>query len=114
MLASFAVEAIDPADAMPASVTPADIEHIAALARLALTENEKALFARQLAAILEYAQQIQRVDTRDIPPTTHVLAERTPLREDEVHPGLSRDAALANAPEPARDEGFFKVPRVIG
>ncbi len=99
---------------MPAPLTLADIDHLAALARLALTEEEKSRFARQLAEILAYAEQVQRVDTRGVPPTTHVLTERTPFRPDEVRPGLSRDEALANAPEPAREQGFFKVPRVIG
>lgn len=99
---------------MPSPFTPADVDHIAALARLALTDAEKARFTRQLAEILAYAQQVQRVETTDVPPTTHVLAAVAPLRVDEVQPGLGREEALANAPDAARPEGFFKVPRVLG
>lgn len=91
----------------------ADVERIAALAHLELTEDEKALFTRQLAEILAYAEQVQAVDTSGVPATAHVLAERIE-RDDEGRPSLPREEALANAPDAARGAGLFRVPRVIG
>lgn len=99
---------------MAERLTLADVERIAALARLELTADEKALYARQLAAILEYAEQVQGLDTTNVPPTSHVLSRHPTDRSDVVQPGLPRDAALANAPDAARDAGLFRVPRVIG
>jgi len=96
-----------------AALTSADVERIAALAHLELTAEEKELFARQLADILAYAEQVQAVDTSGVPATAHVLAERTE-RDDDPRPSLPRDEALANAPDAARDAGLFRVPRVIG
>ncbi len=99
---------------MPSPLSRAEVERIAALARLELTEAEKDLFAAQLAEILAYAQEIQQVDTTGIPPTSHVLARHGALRPDDPSPSLAREEALANAPDPASAEGLFKVPRVIG
>jgi aspartyl-tRNA(Asn)/glutamyl-tRNA(Gln) amidotransferase subunit C len=98
---------------MPA-FTPDDVDRIAELARLALTADERVLFARQLADILAYAEQIQQVDTSGIPPTSHAFAGTESLRDDQERPGLPRDQALANAPDAQPDAGLFKVPRVIG
>jgi aspartyl-tRNA(Asn)/glutamyl-tRNA(Gln) amidotransferase subunit C len=98
---------------MPA-FTPDDVDRIAELARLALTPEERALFARQLADILAYAEQIQQVDTTGIPPMSHALANPESLRDDQERPGLARDEALAAAPAGDRDAGLFKVPRVLG
>ena len=95
------------------SLTVADVERIAALAQLELTAEEKELFARQLADILAYAEQVQAVDTSGVPATAHVLAERTE-RGDDPHASLPRDEALANAPDAAPRAGLFRVPRVIG
>ncbi|MBI3047329.1 MAG: Asp-tRNA(Asn)/Glu-tRNA(Gln) amidotransferase subunit GatC [Acidobacteria bacterium] len=97
---------------MASSLTVADVERIAALAHLELTAEEKALFTRQLADILAYAEQVQAVDTSGVPATAHVHAERSE-REDEPRPSLPREEALANAPDPAPDAGLFRVPRVI-
>jgi aspartyl-tRNA(Asn)/glutamyl-tRNA(Gln) amidotransferase subunit C len=100
-----------------------DVERIAALARLALTAEEKELFARQLGDILRYADEVLAVDTSGVPPTAQPLAtppplrddeRRPPLRDDVRRPSLKRDEVLAAAPEAAREAGFFKVPRVIG
>lgn len=99
--------------AMAAELPREVVEHVARLARLALTEDERALFARQLAGILAYAEQVQQVDTRGVPPTTHVLAAHPALRADEPRPSLPREEALARAPDAAATEGLFKVPRVI-
>jgi aspartyl-tRNA(Asn)/glutamyl-tRNA(Gln) amidotransferase subunit C len=95
-------------------LTAADIDRIAALAHLELTTEERELFTRQLAAVLTYVEQIRDVDTSGIPPTTHVMTPRTVFRADQPRPGLPRQAALANAPDAAREAGLFRVPRVIG
>jgi aspartyl-tRNA(Asn)/glutamyl-tRNA(Gln) amidotransferase subunit C len=99
---------------MPAAFTRDDVAKIAALANLELDPSEIELFARQLGDILNYAEQVQQVDTTGVPPTASVLARRAPDRQDEVRPSLDRDEALANAPDAALDAGFFRVPRVIG
>ena len=98
---------------MPA-FTPADVDRIAELARLALTADERALFARQIGDILAYAEQIQKVDTAGIAPTSHAFASAESLRDDQERPGLPRDEALAAAPAGHREAGLFKVPRVLG
>lgn len=100
--------------AMPPAFSPDDVARIAHLARLALTSDELQLFARQLAGILAYAEQLQEIDTNGVPPTSHPLALTAALREDEVRPSLPRDEALAAAPEADTAAGLFKVPRVLG
>jgi aspartyl-tRNA(Asn)/glutamyl-tRNA(Gln) amidotransferase subunit C len=97
---------------MSATFSQADVERIARLARLQLTDEEKTLFAVQLAGILEYAEQVQRVDTRDIEPTSHV-ATAASMRDDIVVPSLDRATALSGAPDAAPGAGLFKVPRVL-
>jgi aspartyl-tRNA(Asn)/glutamyl-tRNA(Gln) amidotransferase subunit C len=95
-------------------LTRADVERIAALASLELTEAEIETFTRQLAGILEYARQVQRLDTTGVPPTSHVLVGQPLDRADDPAPSLERNSALAAAPDPVAEEGFFRVPRVIG
>jgi aspartyl-tRNA(Asn)/glutamyl-tRNA(Gln) amidotransferase subunit C len=94
--------------------TANDVERLARLARLALTPDEIALFARQLADFLAYAEQVQQLDTSGIAPTSHAIGAPTEWRDDQVTPCLSRELAVAQAPEAARGAGLFKVPRVIG
>lgn len=100
------------------SLTIADVERIAALAHLELTDDEKPLFTRQLADILSYAEQLQAVDTTGVPATAHVNAVsgvgHSVERADEPRPSLPVEDALANAPDGAREAGLFRVPRVIG
>ena len=95
-------------------LTVADVERIAALAHLELTDEEKQLFTRQLAEILAYAQQVQAIDTSGVPATAHVHAGQRTEREDEPHACLPVADAIANAPDPNPDAGLFRVPRVIG
>jgi aspartyl-tRNA(Asn)/glutamyl-tRNA(Gln) amidotransferase subunit C len=95
-------------------LTVADVERIAALAQLELTNEEKQLFTRQLADILSYAEQLQAIDTTGVPATAHVNAAPRGERDDEPRPSLSVEDAIANAPDGARDAGMFRVPRVIG
>ncbi len=99
---------------MGAPLSHDEVNRIAALANLALTDRERDLFARQLADILAYADEVLQVDTHGVPPTSHALAEETVLRDDQPIACLPRDQALANAPDPAPQAGLFKVPRVIG
>jgi aspartyl-tRNA(Asn)/glutamyl-tRNA(Gln) amidotransferase subunit C len=98
---------------MPARFTAADVERIAALARLEITAEEATLFARQLADILAYAEQVQAIDTSGVDATAYVLAGERSEREDEPSPSLPVADALDNAPDPAGDAGLFRVPRVI-
>jgi aspartyl-tRNA(Asn)/glutamyl-tRNA(Gln) amidotransferase subunit C len=92
-------------------ITREQVEHVAKLARLAVTDEEKALFGRQLSSILTYVETLNRVDTTQVEPTAHVIPLQNVLREDEVKPSLSRDAALANAPD--SESGCFRVPKII-
>ena len=92
-------------------ITREQVEHVAKLARLAISEEEKALFGRQLSSILTYVEALNRVDTAHVEPTSHVIPMQNVLREDEVKPSLPRDAALGNAPD--ADEGCFRVPKII-
>ncbi len=94
------------------ALTREEVEHIAQLARLELTEEEIARYREQLSDVLDYVARLQGLDTRDIPPTASVLPPRTVLREDEPRPGLPREEVLANAAE--TEAGQFKVPPVFG
>jgi aspartyl-tRNA(Asn)/glutamyl-tRNA(Gln) amidotransferase subunit C len=96
-----------------AHLTIADVTRVAALAHLELTDAEKQLFSRQLASILEYAEQLQSIDTSGVPATAHVNAHSAE-REDEPKPSLAVADAVANAPDGAPSAGLFRVPRVIG
>jgi aspartyl-tRNA(Asn)/glutamyl-tRNA(Gln) amidotransferase subunit C len=98
---------------MSETLTRADVERIATLARLELTSEEVSLFATQLTAILAYADQVQQVDTSGVsvaPPP----ASAARLRDDTPVPSLNRDVALSQAPAADRAAGLFKVPRVLG
>ncbi|MEP6600255.1 MAG: Asp-tRNA(Asn)/Glu-tRNA(Gln) amidotransferase subunit GatC [Nitrospirota bacterium] len=92
-------------------ITQKEVEHVAKLARLELSEDEKGTFTRQLSAILTYMDQLKTLDTRGVEPTTTVLPTENVFRDDEVRPSLPQERALANAPEQA--DGFFRVPRIL-
>jgi len=94
------------------SLTLQEVEHIAELARLALTDEEKAAYRQQLSAVLEYVARLQALDTTDIPPTSSVLPPQSPLRTDRVEPSLPRERLLENAPQ--AQDGQFRVPPVLG
>ena len=98
---------------MPATLSRADVERIAELARLELTPDEVTLFTRQLADILEYVAQIRGLDTPGVEPTSHAI-HRPYDRPDTPVESLDRQEALSNAPDAALETGLFKVPRVIG
>jgi len=96
------------------SFSRADVEAIAALAQLELDDAEIDLFGRQLAEILTYVEQLQRIDTAGVAPTASVASAHAADRDDVVRPSLDRAEAMANAPDAARQVGLFRVPRVIG
>jgi aspartyl-tRNA(Asn)/glutamyl-tRNA(Gln) amidotransferase subunit C len=85
--------------------------HVAALARLNLSEAEVETYMRQLNAILEYMDQLAQLDTSAVEPTEHVIPLETPFRDDRVNPSLDPEESLRNAPE--RDGNFFKVPKIL-
>jgi aspartyl-tRNA(Asn)/glutamyl-tRNA(Gln) amidotransferase subunit C len=93
-------------------VTIKDVEHIAKLARLEFTEEEKQKFTHQMNQILTYVEQLNKLDTSKVEPLSHVIELSNVFRSDVAKPGLSPDEALRNAP--AKTDKFFKVPKVIG
>ena len=93
------------------SLTQNEVEHIASLARLNLTDDEKSRFRQQLSSILDYVTMLQELDTSAIAPTSSVLPVECQQRLDEPKPSLSTSELLANAPE-AKDNQF-KVPPVF-
>jgi len=95
---------------MPA-ITRADVEHVADLARLHMTDDELDRMQTQLSRILEAIEALRDVDTGHVGPTASVIQLENVMREDVARPGISRDAALANAP--LRDDPFLRVPTVL-
>lgn len=91
-------------------VTLDTVEHVARLARVSLTEEERRLFTRQLEDILAWAESLQALDVSEVPPMTHPLEPE--WRADEPRDGVGRERALEQAPDAA--DGLFRVPRVIG
>lgn len=88
-----------------------EVEHIATLARLNLSQAEKELFRSQLSSILEHVARLQALDTQAIPPTFSVLPTRSALRNDEPAPGLEVPELLHNAPQTG--DGQFRIPAVF-
>ncbi len=93
------------------ALTREEVQHVAWLARLQLTDEEIEAFREQLSAILEYAQMLEEIDLSAVPPTATVLPMRNVMREDEVRPSLSQDTVLANAPD--TEDGYFRVRAVL-
>ncbi len=87
------------------------VRHVAELARIDFKEDELDKLSEQLGNILEYIEKLNEIDTANVEPTFHVLGLSTPLRKDVLKPWLTLDEALENATE--KEEGFFKVPKVI-
>jgi aspartyl-tRNA(Asn)/glutamyl-tRNA(Gln) amidotransferase subunit C len=88
-----------------------DVEHAAKLARLGLSEEEKELFTKQLAQILDYADTINKLDTKGVPPTSHAIPMKNVFRDDKVVTCRETDEIIRNAPE---EEGrMFKVPKIL-
>ena len=93
------------------SLTRKEVDHIAELARLNLTDTEKQKYQEQLSAILDYAARLQQLDTSGIPPTSSVLPPHSTLREDVAGESLPQQETLANAPAIKDDQ--FQVPPVF-
>jgi len=94
------------------SVTIKDVEHVAALARLSFNDQDKVELTEHLNQVLAYMEQLNRLDTSNVEPLSHVIELMNVFREDIVQPSTPREEVLKNAP--AANEQFFKVPRVIG
>jgi aspartyl-tRNA(Asn)/glutamyl-tRNA(Gln) amidotransferase subunit C len=94
-----------------ARVTVDTVDHVARLAHLSLTAEERTTFARQLDEVLSYAESIQAIDTEGVAPMSHAQTSEI-FREDAPREGLSREVVVSEAPDGA--EGLFRVPRVIG
>ncbi len=92
------------------SLTREQVQHIARLARVGVTEEDLTLFSGQLSEILDYFERLRQVDTEGVPPMAHTLPLHNIVRDDEPAPAYDRDAMLANAPQ--REDDFFRV-RVV-
>ncbi len=92
-------------------ITKKNVEHVAELARLEITEQEKVIFTEQLSNILGYVEMLNELDTGEVSPTSHVVPLTNVFREDQVGEVLEKGEALKNAPE--KEGGYFKVPRII-
>lgn len=87
------------------------VRKVAHLARLELTEAEEEQFTRELGSILEYVEQLQELDTENVPPTTRAIDVSNITRVDQLEPYPDREALLNNAPE--QDGDYFKVPKIL-
>lgn len=92
-------------------ITRKDVENVALLSRLEIPESDIEKVTTQLDAILEYFDMLNKVDTKDVQPTAHVLPLKNVMRADQVRPSLPRELALSNAPE--QEDGYFKVPKIV-
>ncbi|MBS1113807.1 MAG: gatC [Nitrospirae bacterium] len=88
-----------------------EIEHIALLARLSLSEEEKEMFGSQLSSILDYIDKLNELDTSAVQPTSHVLSLHNVMRDDLPGSSITREDALSNAP--VHTDKFYRVPKII-
>jgi aspartyl-tRNA(Asn)/glutamyl-tRNA(Gln) amidotransferase subunit C len=93
------------------NISKEQVEQVAKLARLEISESEKDTFSRQLSAILTYVEKLNGLDTTGVEPTATVIDQMNVLRDDRTRPSLPAESALANAPE--QQGGFFCVPRIL-
>ncbi len=91
-------------------ITIKDVEHVAKLARLELTDEEKELYAKQLGEVLKYVDQMNEVDTTGVKPMAQVVDLVNVMREDKVHCEITKQALMSNAPD--EENGYFKVPKI--
>lgn len=92
-------------------ISPAEVEKIASLARLTMSDNEAETYGSQLSNILDYIEKLNELETSDIEPTYNAVGLENVVRKDEPAPCLTQDEALSNAPDPS--DGFYRVPRII-
>jgi aspartyl-tRNA(Asn)/glutamyl-tRNA(Gln) amidotransferase subunit C len=95
----------------PGGLSRDDVDHVARLARLALTDADSARMLDQLSSILRYIDKLRELDTEGVPPTSHAVPLENVMRDDVVEPCLPQADMLANAPD--RVDDFFRVPRII-
>jgi aspartyl-tRNA(Asn)/glutamyl-tRNA(Gln) amidotransferase subunit C len=88
-----------------------EVEHVALLARLKLSEAEMNQYTEQLNSILEYAALLEQIDTSNVAPTAHAVQLANVFRDDVVKPSMAQEKVLQNAPD--ADDGFFRVPRIV-
>ena len=88
-----------------------DVDYVARLAHIELSEVESEAIGKQLGDVLRYMEQLKELDVSDVPPTLHGHGRVNAFREDVVTPSIDRDAVLANAPE--RTETEFKLPKIV-
>jgi aspartyl-tRNA(Asn)/glutamyl-tRNA(Gln) amidotransferase subunit C len=93
------------------NISVADVEYVARLARLELSDEEKNLFAGQMGAILGYVEKLKELDTEGVLPTSHAVPMENAFREDISRPAIGTEMALSNAPD--RVESFYRVPKII-
>ena len=91
-------------------ITIKDVEHVAKLARLELTEEEKEKYSKQLGDILKYVEQMNEVDTTGVEPMSHAIPMVNVMREDKVVSEHTKDELMANAP--LKEDGFFRFPKI--
>lgn len=96
---------------MSMAISKEEVERVAKLARLLVSEEEKDVLARQLSSILTYVGKLNELNTEGVEPLSHVIDIKNVFREDRVRESLSQDLALSNAPE--KRDGFFRVPKII-
>ena len=93
------------------ALTMKEVEHVAMLARLSLSDDDKKKFGEQLSTILDYADTLNALATDDVEPLTHILPAFNVFRQDEARPSMPREEMLANAP--LAEEGQYKVPKIM-
>ena len=91
-------------------ITIQDVEHVAKLDRLEITDEEKVKFSKQLGDVLKYVEQMNEVDTTNVEPLSHVVDFNNFMREDEISYDCTKEQLMMNAPE--EENGFFKVPKI--
>lgn len=91
-------------------ITIKDVEHVAKLARLELTDAEKELYTKQLGDVLKYVDQMNEIDTSHVKPMTQVIDFYNVMREDKVVQNYTKEELMANGPDV--EDGFFKVPKI--
>lgn len=94
-----------------ADITKDQVKHVAHLARLAVTEDEAAELTKELGAIIDFAEQLNELDTENVEPTTHVLDMKNVMRKDEPKATITQEEALQNAPD--KKDGQFRVPAIM-
>ncbi|WP_010651633.1 Asp-tRNA(Asn)/Glu-tRNA(Gln) amidotransferase subunit GatC [Oceanobacillus massiliensis] len=94
-----------------AEISKEQVKHVAHLARLAVTDEEVGKMASELSAIIDYAEQLNELDTEGVKPTTHVLDLKNVMRKDEPREWITHEETLKNAPD--QQEGQFRVPSIL-